>query len=325
MVNTLLFRAYTRWKLLKPEIRFSVELTTKCNARCKMCTRQRLVDSGFLSVGDMNELVLKKVIDEMVKFKKAGYSVVFVPMGLGEPLMYRKLFPLFKKIKSKGIKTVLVTNGLILNENSTGELLKSGIDEISISLNSINKNSYEKMNGVDGFDVVVENIKKLLKRRDKGGLFLPRVYIQYLGEDYKSFDEEISKWNKLMRNDDKCYVHKIVNQAGLANNKKGVLNHPCSQPLFRVAVKINGDIYPCDPALYSGNNKLKQLFLGNVNKTSIFNDFMDKKSKRYKIIEKMKKCDYSDLKCCKVCTTKNLSGSCFFEMGVIKPYGYQWL
>jgi len=325
IINTLPYRFYVRLGLIRPEIRFSVELTTKCNAKCIMCTRQRLIETGCLKVKEMDWEIVDKIVDEMFKFRRAGCRVVFTPMGLGEPLMYKNLFVLFKKVKLKRIKTVLVTNGLLLNEANINKILETGIDEVSVSLNSTNKRDYKKMNGVDGFDLVTSNIKELLKIRKEKRLLKPNVFIQYLGDNFDDFGEGIKKWNMIMRGGDKCYVHKIVSQAGLVGGNKGLKVFPCSQPLFRIAVKVNGNVYPCGPALYSGSDKFEQLYIGNVSGMSVFDDFFDKKSKRYQIVDKMRKDDYSKLSCCKKCTTKNLSANCFFSTGKIRPYGYKWL
>jgi radical SAM protein with 4Fe4S-binding SPASM domain len=290
-----------------------------------MCTRQKLLENKCLKISEIKDELMKKIIREMLKFKRRGLGVVFTPMGLGEPLMYKNLFPLFKKISQKGIKTVLVTNGILLSEKNIGEILESGIDEVSISLNSANRDDYKKTNGVDAYDLVVGNIKKLLKTREEKRLIKPDVFVQYLGEKPESFEGEIKKWEKIMQKNDKCYVHKIVSQAGLVKAGKETENFPCSQPMFRISIKVNGDVYPCDPALYSGSNRFEQLYLGNVKQMSVFDDFFDKKSKRWQILDKMKKDDYSKLDCCKNCTTKNLTANCFFNIGKIRPHGYKWL
>lgn len=325
IVSSLPYRLYSRYKLINPEIRFSVELTTKCNARCMMCTRQRLVDKKCLEIGEMSSEILGKVFAEMDKFIEKGHRVVFTPMGLGEPLMHSGLFNLIKTIKNKQVKVILVTNGILLNQKNIDNILLNKVDEVSISLNCKDKKSYKTMNGVDTYDVVVSNIKNLLMSKKKLKDNKTNVFIQYLGEDVSAFDKEIVKWNMLMQGGDKCYVHRIVNQAGLANNNRTDVNFPCNQPLFRITIKMSGDMYPCDPALYSGGGKFKELYLGNILKVSAFDQFYDKNSKRYKIMKKMKKEDYKNLECCKVCSTKALAANCFFNTGKINPYGYKWI
>lgn len=317
ILRSIPFRLYSRMQLKNPEIRVSVEVTTKCNCKCSMCTRERLVKQDKLRIGEIADKKINIILGEIKKFRKKGYNVAFTPMGLGEPLMYSKIFQVFEKVKKidKNIKNILVTNGLLLNSKNNFK----NVDEISISLNGRNRDEYKKLNGIDAFEVVVQNIKNLLKLKNR-----PNVFIQYLDLNKSDFTKVINEWNKLMRDGDKCYVHPIVNQAGLANKEKDLINYPCTQPLWRISIKINGDVYPCDPALYSGSNKFEELCLGNVDKMSIYETFIDKFSKRYQIFNEMRKNDYKNLECCKVCTTKCLGGNCYFNIGGIKINGYKW-
>jgi radical SAM protein with 4Fe4S-binding SPASM domain len=85
--------------------------------------------------------------------------------------------------------------------------------------------------------------------------------------------------------------------------------------LGRIAVKINGDIYPCDPALYSGGKQVESLRLGNISDRNFRINFGDKTDKRYKIVELMKKNSYNGLPECKKCTTRCLGVNCFFKFG----------
>ena len=127
--NSFFYRLYSKLKLLKPEIRFSVELTTRCNAKCKMCTRQSLVDKNRLHVGVMDDLIINNIINQMKKFTSLGYKVVFTPMGLGEPFLYDKLFEVIKRVKKYKIKVVLVTNGILLNSSNINWILDAKVDE----------------------------------------------------------------------------------------------------------------------------------------------------------------------------------------------------
>lgn len=303
--SSIPFRFFIRIKSRKPEIRFSIELTTKCNCKCSMCTREKLIKNKNLCVGEMNEKIIKNIKSEIKKFKKAGYKIAITPMGLGEPLLYNNLWKFFKDIKKidKKIKLILVTNGILLNEKNIKKIISSKIDEINISLNGRNKKEYFKYNGIDAFDLVQENIKKIFVLRKK---IKPKIFIQYLNKGDV-------KWNKFMKKNDKYYVHPIVNQAGFASGIKSNNNYPCNQLSARIAIKINGDIYPCDAALYSGNQKIEELYLGNIKKYSPFAQYTDKKSKRYQILNQMKNNDYKNIKTCKKCSTKNLGINCYFN------------
>jgi radical SAM protein with 4Fe4S-binding SPASM domain len=269
-----------------------------------MCSRETLLSKKKLTLGEMDSRIIKKILTDIKKFHQAGYKVAVTPMGLGEPLMYKNLWKFFAEVKkiSKNIKIILVTNALLLNEENIKKMIKAKVDEVNISLNGRNRNEYKRINGVDAFDLVEKNIESLFKLRKK----TPKIFIQYLNKGD-------SKWVKLMGKLDKYYVHPIVNQGGFAKGKRRYSNHPCTQLQIRMASKMNGDMYPCDAALYSGGQKIEELCLGNVLKDSYFDQFIDKDSKRNKILSMMKKNDYGKLKVCKRCSTKDLGSNCYFN------------
>ncbi|MBU0477584.1 radical SAM protein [bacterium] len=322
ILNSLPYKFLTRIRLHRHEIRFSCELTTRCNAKCDICTRDSLIKKGQLYVGDMGKDLIKRVMEEIKKFHNDGRRIYFVPMGLGEPLLYKGLFDLFQDIKyiSKKIGIVLVTNGLSLDDRCCKELISLGIDEVTVSLNAINASSYQQHMGVDGYDKVCHNIENLINLRNKSGKKLPNVFVQYIDYDnnQKLFQKAVKRWSNIMRYNDKCYVHPIMNQAnfflGECTSKYSDVRYPCTQPLWRIAIKVNGDIYPCDPSFYSGNQKITFLYLGNIINKSPFDILMNKKSKPFKILESMRKDDYSQIPECAKCNTYKLECNSYFEL-----------
>lgn len=325
IISSLPYRVYSRLLFRKKQIRYSVEITTKCNVNCSMCTRLEMLSKRKLIIGEIKPKILNKIFSDMKKFIKNNYQVVFAPMGLGEPLMSRNWKIIFSKVKkiSKKIYIVLVTNGVLLTEDTSRELVNIGVDEISISLNVNNSADYQKyMRAADNYANIKKNIENLLKIRNHKKNSNTKIFIQYL--DYKNqpnkFTSDIAEWRKLMRDCDKCYVHPIVNQAGFKKDgitQKKVSAYPCSSPLSRVAIRINGDMYPCDPCFYGGNTRIEELYLGNILKNSFFDLINNPQSKIYSILNFMKKNNYDSLPTCQRCNTYTLSGNPFFCL----PFG----
>lgn len=316
ILNSLPYKIYSR--LPKKSFRFGLEVTTKCNLNCIMCTRAELLAKKEIAVGNIDEKIVDRVIVEMVKFVKAGFEVEFAPMGLGEPLLYPDLIKVFKKIRKsvEGVRIILVTNGVLLTDQIIKDLVDVGVDEISISLNVRNSEDYKKYLKADNYKRVVENVTKLIKYRNKKGS--TKIFIQYL--DYKNeksavFAKEYAYWQKIMNGDDKCYLHPIVNQAGFKDGvkKDKSESYPCSMPGTRVSIKINGDMYPCDPCFYNGSKKVADLCVGNIIEESIFEIFNDKKSKLHQILEKMKQGNYKDIPTCEKCNTYKLNPNMYFK------------
>jgi len=332
IVRSWPYRIYFRYLLGKKVIRYSVEITTLCNLNCVMCTRRDKIKTNKLVVGNMDEVLLNGILVDMDRFVKAGYRVEFVPMGLGEPLMNKYFFDILTRVKkiSNKIYIILVTNGVLLDKSKIGKLVSKGVDEICVSLNVNNSSDYTKyMRASDYYNKIVGNIFELFRIRNLDKLSKLKIIIQYL--DYKnkpgSFNKNIFDWQKLMKNGDKSYVHPIVNQAGFKKGVTGgnISSFPCVSPLSRVAIRLNGDMYPCDPCFYGGTQKIKELYLGNIKEMSFYDLYMDRNSKIYEIVDLMKRNEYNFLPTCRKCNTYKLSGNPFFSLPWgMKIKGIKW-
>lgn len=334
ILHSMPYRILSRIRLYGQAIRFSCELTTRCNAGCDICTRSLAAREGRLSVGDMPEDVVKRCVEGIELFHRHGKRVCFEPMGLGEPLLYEPLFELFGAIKriSEGIGIVLVTNGILLDEDRCKKLISIGIDEVSISMNAVDSPSYRLHMGVNAYEQVRHNVENLLDMRNKSGNRAPSVFVQYI--DYHNdpglFRSVSKQWLRMMRDNDKSYVHPVVNQGGFcrAGGKGGspAERYPCTSPLWRIAVKINGDVYPCCSCFYSGSKKIASLYMGNVRTQSLYDLFAGKDSKRLKIVKSMREDDYSRLPECKICDVNTLGCNCYFRLPAsLRIKKYNWL
>ena len=106
----------------KPEIMF-IRVSENCNANCFMC------DFGF----NNNEKEIS--IDEFEKILsiaiKSNYKLIRFTGG--EPLLHKKLCYFIKRCDENGVKTSVITNGLLLN-NRYKELIDAGLNQVIISL-----------------------------------------------------------------------------------------------------------------------------------------------------------------------------------------------
>ena len=100
-----------------------IEVTLRCNAKCDFCS--------YWKQPKMKEL---KEYQSVVK-KIKPLSVIITG---GEPLVRKDLGQIIDGIKrERPLIISLLTNGYLLNIQKAGELLESGLDTISISLNHI--------------------------------------------------------------------------------------------------------------------------------------------------------------------------------------------
>lgn len=140
----------------KSKLKYSISwvLTNKCNRNCKFCFKKLCEDKSL----EEN----KKIFDNFsqINIKKLTISG-------GEPLLYKGFYELIEYIKTKkGIKLNLITNASLINENNVDFLLKY-FNKITISLDSINGDTLDKMGrGANHIDFV-DKVLKLLNNKIK--------------------------------------------------------------------------------------------------------------------------------------------------------------
>lgn len=140
---------------------FEVEVTNLCNANCVFCANKNLKRSrGFLKLNDF-----KKYVEHIAEMKKKHFFQNFFAKiypkitfcGLGEPLLHPEIDQIVKIAHDAGLYTQLVTNGILLTPKKMMLLLNSGLDEMAISLHSINPMNYFAITGLE-----ISDLKKVL-------------------------------------------------------------------------------------------------------------------------------------------------------------------
>ena len=104
-----------------------VEVSSRCNLRCKMCFRHSWIDERF---GDLAPAAFARVMDDQVL---SGTETVFFG-GMGEPLVHPALEQMSALASAHGKKVELVTNGTLLNRENAAYLLNAGVTRIWVSI-----------------------------------------------------------------------------------------------------------------------------------------------------------------------------------------------
>lgn len=145
--------------ILLPSI-VMIEPTNVCNLKCSMCyVQQNTKGRDYLSLSDF-----QKIINQFPKIKE------LVLCGIGEPLLNRDIFNMISFAKSKNIGFVnMFTNGLLLTEDVSEQIIKTGINRIQISVQSFNKEIFTKIRNenIINLEKLKRNIKQLISIKKK--------------------------------------------------------------------------------------------------------------------------------------------------------------
>jgi MoaA/NifB/PqqE/SkfB family radical SAM enzyme len=152
----------------------------ECNLRCTMC---RLPEGGRLLPRETRESLstdgMKAVIDGFASLGTRGIGFTG-----GEPLLRPDLFLLLRHARGRGLLTHLNTNGTLLTDVASREILDSGVDSLNVSLDGASDATHDRIRGVPGaFARTVEAIRRIDRMRKQGGVPLRLKAVAVLSEE----------------------------------------------------------------------------------------------------------------------------------------------
>lgn len=130
------------------------EVTRACNLACKHCRAEACAEPF---PGELTTPEAKQLIDS---FPLTGNPIIIFTGG--EPLLRKDIFELADYAKNKGLRSVMASNGTLIEPNLVRRLNQTGIQRVSISLDGPDPESHDAFRGVNGaFDSSIKGIKYL--------------------------------------------------------------------------------------------------------------------------------------------------------------------
>jgi Fe-coproporphyrin III synthase len=138
-------------------------ITRACNLACAHCYSN---SDANPAADELTTAEAKKVIDDL-----AGFGVPVLLFSGGEPLLRPDIFTLLNYAHQKGLKTVLSTNGTLIDESVADMIASACVDYVGISLDSPDPEEHDGFRGRPGaFDRTIHAIPRLKNRNQKVGL-----------------------------------------------------------------------------------------------------------------------------------------------------------
>ncbi len=157
----------------------SIFATDSCNLRCDMCpTHSGKIPENYLHrhrpSQDASVELLRFVLDRYPR------TVRLSLIGTGEPLLNACLFDMISEATKRRMVVNTISNGLIL-DNFVKDIVGSGLDRISVSLNGHTSQEFHRMTGnaKESHSKIVSNIEALVhgKRRNKTAI---RIEVSFI-------------------------------------------------------------------------------------------------------------------------------------------------
>ena len=151
-----------------------IELSSACNMRCPMC--YTITDQYIKSVKRTNMKfdLIEKILKECAK--GGVYSIRL--SWRGELTLNPKWLETIKMAKKLGIKEVsTLTNGLLITPEKFEQLMKAGLDWLTISVDGVGE-EYNKIRAPAKFDDLIYKLKKFKEIKKKYNFKKPVIKVQ---------------------------------------------------------------------------------------------------------------------------------------------------
>ena len=231
-------------KLFPPMI--IVDITNVCNLSCIHCAHPVIKKDPEYKPKFMDIEIFKKIVEEISK-----HNILLMRIASdGESLLHPRFFEMMSIIKDAGIKPVnLTTNGMLLGEKESKNLIECGIDIIDISVDAYREETYRNIRIGGDLKKVKRNIINLLKLRDEKKSPI-KIFVSIIRQplNEKEVDSFVKYWRPKV---DFVMVRNLCDVVGLVDikkdRKKEVLpkRYPCPQFWKRVTINHNGDLRYC--------------------------------------------------------------------------------
>jgi MoaA/NifB/PqqE/SkfB family radical SAM enzyme len=149
-----------------------METTNRCNLLCTTCPRTY---ADLEPEADMSWELFTRIVDQVPSVARV------VLHGVGEPMLVRDLPRRVRYLKDRGIYVLFNTNGTALTLRKGRELAEASLDELRVSLDAADAQTFLKVRGKDDFNRIVRNVRAFTEMQAKEGLERPRVSLWLTG------------------------------------------------------------------------------------------------------------------------------------------------
>ena len=164
-----------------------VEPTNYCNLKCPLCpsgngemSRRR----GNMSLGDY-----KAMVDEL-----SPRSFMMMMWNQGEPYLNKCFNEMVRYAHNKGLFTFTSTNGHYIRKDSEAEsIVKSGLDEIIVSLDGVDQETYQQYRVGGDINKVFDGVKRLVIAKQRLGAETPLINLQFIVMRHNQDDIDLAE------------------------------------------------------------------------------------------------------------------------------------
>jgi radical SAM protein with 4Fe4S-binding SPASM domain len=101
--------------------------------------------------------------------------------GIGEPLLNKELPRMIAALKARNVTVLFNTNATLLTEVWGKKLIDVGLDELRISLDSVDPETFHQIRGAPLLEKLIKNLKGFAKLKEAMGIDHPHLSLWMMG------------------------------------------------------------------------------------------------------------------------------------------------
>ncbi len=157
VLNELAYRF--GWSRAPALLSANLELTNRCNLKCTFCPT---ADGRMARPrGVMDDALFRKALDG------AGPLEFALLFQWGEPLLHPRFAALASEAADRGIRTLVTTNGTLLDDRRVADLLAARVDRVTVSVDG-DAETHEAVRGIP-LARTKDALRRLVAARDAAG------------------------------------------------------------------------------------------------------------------------------------------------------------
>ena len=153
--------------------RVYLEITRRCNFSCITCIRHSWKDE----IGDMDSSLFSRLLDELESYPQR--PLIYFG-GFGEPFFHPEIIEMISKVKKRGFRLRIATNGCLLSEEILEFLVEKQVEEIIVSCDSVEDSVFKAIRTGGSLEKLKGNLQKLQKIKIEKKRTYPRVSLEFV-------------------------------------------------------------------------------------------------------------------------------------------------
>jgi MoaA/NifB/PqqE/SkfB family radical SAM enzyme len=234
-----------------------------CNFQCGYCLHSLPREQhGYIADKPFMDMDLyRQCIDEMQHFKNRLKMLRFA--GIGEPLLHKHIADMvaFAKTKNVAESVEIVTNGALLTDKLSLELIQAGLDKLRISVQGISAEKYKVVSHVTiDMDEFINKLRFFYQNRGN-----TKIYIKIIDCALSDKNEELQFFKMFEAVCDSIAIEHLtptvkgIDYTNLSGGKALAVTQSgnplietsiCPQPFYMMQINPDGAVVPCCSMAY---------------------------------------------------------------------------